>query len=259
VLVLALYGLFVGTPTGRELDAWVVRHDLEGWPDRAAEHLTALINPGTLALAVLAAVWAAYRYGRVGDGVRAALLIPASAGLARAVEATLGGLDPLGGESQRQLLGNWFYPSGHSAVVMALALAALLVAPAPRRPVVALWGGVGASVFGYLTFAEGSHHHPSDVVGGFLIALALAGIATMRRPEPDRGAPSRNRRTTAKVWTVLAAIAGASLVLLPAWLLSAPLGPLQPPLLLAGSLVSAAAFLIVWTYERLLDRPRELL
>jgi hypothetical protein len=48
----------------------------------------------------------------------------------------------------------------------------------------------------------------------------------------------------------------ASLALTPAWLLSVELGPLQPPPLLAGALVSAAAFLIVATYERVLDRPR---
>ena len=253
-LVLALYALFVGTAAGRELDGWVVRHDLEGLPDRVAEHVTALVNPATLALAVLALIWVAHRYGRLADGVRAVLLIPASAALARGLEALLGGLDPLGGESKRQLVGNWFYPSGHAAVAMALALAALLVAPPRSRPAVALWGGVWASVYGYLTFAEGSHHHPSDVVGGFLIALALAGIAAMRRPERDQRATNRSARTTRRVVTVLAAVVAASLALLPAWLLSVPLGPVQPPLLLAGSLVSAAAFLIVSTYERVLDR-----
>jgi membrane-associated phospholipid phosphatase len=258
VLALALYALFVGTSAGRELDGWVVRHGLEGLPDRAAEHVTALLNPATLALALLAVIWVAYRYGRLGDGIRAALLIPASAGLARALEALLGGLDPLGGESQRLLLGNWFYPSGHSAVAMSLALAALLVAPARRRPAVAFWGGVWASILGYLTFAEGFHHHPSDVVGGFLIALALASIAVVGRHERDQGVTSRGRGMTARVVKVLAAIVAASLALLPAWLLSVPLGPVQPPLLLAGAAVSAAAFLIVSTYERLLDRPREL-
>jgi hypothetical protein len=142
---------------------------------------------------------------------------------------------------------------------MALALGALLVAPPPSRPAVALWGGFGASVFGYLTFAENYHHHPSDVVGGFLIALALAGIAAVRRPERDQGKTSRSAGTTTRVVTALGAIVAASVVLLPAWLLSVPLGPLQPPLLLAGAVVSAAAFLMVATYERLLDRPHELL
>jgi membrane-associated phospholipid phosphatase len=257
VLVLALYALFVGTPAGRELDAFVVRNDLEGWPDRVAEHLTAVINPATLALAVLAIIWVAYRSRRLGDGVRAALLIPAAAALAQGLEAALGGLDPLRGESERQLLGNWFYPSGHAAVAMALALAALLLAPARSRPAVALWGGVWVSVFGYLTFAEGSHHHPSDVVGGFLVALALASIAVVGRPERDQDATAPHGWPTTRVAMVLAAIAAASLTLLPAWLLSVPLGPVQPPLLLAGSVVSAAAFLIVSTYERVLDRPRE--
>src|ERR671937_1866125 len=45
VLALALYALFVGTAAGREVDGWVVRHGMKGLPDRAAEHVTALINP----------------------------------------------------------------------------------------------------------------------------------------------------------------------------------------------------------------------
>ena len=201
-------------------------------------------------------MWVAHRDGRLADGVRAGLLISASAGLAKALEAALGGPDLLGGESERHLLGHWFYPSGHAAVAMSLSLAALLVAPPRSRPAVALWASIGVSLFGYLTFAEGHYHHPSDVVGGFLVALALASIALVGLHEPDQAATSRSYRTAIRVVTVLAAIAVAALALLPAWLLSVPLGPLQPPLLLAGSLVSAAVFLIVSTYERLLDPLR---
>ena len=256
VLVLVLYALFVGTDAGREVDGWVVDHHLGGWADRVAEHLSRVINPLTVPLAALAIVWVAHRHGRLADGVRAGLLIPASAGLAKVLEAALGSADLLGGESERHLQGHWFYPSGHAAVAMSLALAALLVAPPRSRPAVALWGAIGVSLFGYLTFAEGHYHHPSDVVGGFLVALALASVALVGRHEPDQAATSRSSRTTIRVVTVLAAIAAAALALLPAWLLSVPMGPLQPPLLLAGSLVSAAVFLIVSTYERLLDGPR---
>jgi membrane-associated phospholipid phosphatase len=253
-LFLVVYAVFVGTPAGRGLDAVVVRHDLEGWPDRLAEHLTALISPPTLALAVIVLMWVAYRCGRPADGIRAAVLVPAAGALAQALEAVLGDLDPLRGETARQL-GAWFYPSGHSAIAMSLSLAALLVAPARSRSVVMLWGGIWASVSGWLIYAEGSHHHPSDVLGGFLIALALAGLAAVRRPARDQGAPPRRGLPTTRIAAALGAIAGASLVLMPAWLLSVPLGPLQPPLLLSGALVSAAAFLIVSIYEHVLDRP----
>ena len=252
-LFLAVYVVFVGTPAGRWLDAVVVRNELEGWPDSLAEHLTGLINPATVALAVVALIWVAHRSGRPEDGIRAAVLIAASGPLAQALEAILGGVDPLGGESARQL-GDSFYPSGHSAVAMSLSLAALLVAPARSRPAVMLWGGAWASISGYLIYAQ-EHHHPSDVVGAFLIALALAAVVAMRRPR-DRGAPRQLRLPTTRIGAVLGAIVAASLALTPAWLLSVELGPLQPPPLLAGALVSAAAFLIVATYERVLDRPR---
>src|SRR5688500_5683856 len=101
VLVFVLYALFVGTAAGREVDAFVVRHHLGGWADRLAERLTRVINPLTVPLAVLAIVGVAHRHGRLADGVRAGLLIPASAGLAKALEAALGGPDLLGGESER--------------------------------------------------------------------------------------------------------------------------------------------------------------
>jgi membrane-associated phospholipid phosphatase len=252
-LFLVVYAAFVGTAAGRWLDAVVVRNELEGWPDTLSEHLTALINPATVALALVALIWLAHRSGRPADGIRAAVLVAASGPLAQALEAALGGVDPLARESARQL-GDSFYPSGHSAVAMSLSLAALLVAPARSRPAVTLWGGVWASISGYLIYAQ-EHHHPSDVVGAFLIALALAAAVAFRRPR-DRDAPRQLHLPTTRIGLVLGAIAAASLALMPAWLLSVPMGPFQPPALLAGPLVSAAAFLIVATYERVLDQPR---
>jgi hypothetical protein len=138
---------------------------------------------------------------------------------------------------------------------MSLALCAVLVSPRRMRPAVSVGGAAFTIAVAYTLLAFG-WHYPSDVLGGFLIALALAAVAAMRRPR-DRGAPRQPRLPTTRIGAVLGAIAAASLVLMPLWLLSSvELGPLQPPLLLAGALMSAAAFVIVSTYERVLDRPR---
>jgi membrane-associated phospholipid phosphatase len=63
------------------------------------------------------------------------------------------------------------YPSGHSTVAMAVAIAALLVAPHHWRGVVGLVGLAYASAVGTATLVVG-WHRPSDVIGGFSVAIA---------------------------------------------------------------------------------------
>jgi membrane-associated phospholipid phosphatase len=253
-LFVAVYAIFASTPLGRALDADVLRHHLEGVWDRMAELVAALVSPPTTALAVVVLVWVAYRSGRPADGIRAAALVAASAALAAALEAVLGSLDPLRAEAAREL-GRSFYPSGHAAVAMSLSLAALIVAPARSRPTVMLAAGVWSSVSGWVIFATRSHH-PSDVLGGFLLALALAGIAAVRRPQRDEAAPQGRSLPGTRIAAVLGAMAATALILEPARLLSIPLGPLEPALLLAGVVLSAAAFLIVSAFTRVLEGER---
>lgn len=74
------------------------------------------------------------------------------------------------------------WPSGHATAAMSLALAFVLAAPAPRRPVVAALGAVFAVAVSY-SFLTLGWHYPSDVLGGFLVALlwtqlAVAGLLT---------------------------------------------------------------------------------
>jgi membrane-associated phospholipid phosphatase len=253
-LFVAVYAIFASTPLGRALDADVVRHHLEGVWDRMAELVAALVSPPTTALAVVVLVWVAHRSGRPADGIRAAALVAASPAVAAALEAVLGSLDPLRAEAAREL-GRSFYPSGHAAVAMSLSLAALIVAPARGRPKVMLAAGVWSSVSGWVIFATRSHH-PSDVLGGFLLALALASIAVMRRPQRDEAAPRGRSLPGTRIAAVLGAVAATALILEPARWLSIPLGPLDPALLLAGVVLSAAAFLIVSAFARVLEGER---
>jgi membrane-associated phospholipid phosphatase len=78
------------------------------------------------------------------------------------------------------------FPSGHATTAMAIALAAVLVAPRSWRPAVsfaaasyALAVGVSAVIIGV--------HFPSDVLGGFLVAgsFGLLAVAAVRATDRE--------------------------------------------------------------------------
>jgi hypothetical protein len=79
------------------------------------------------------------------------------------------------------------WPSGHATAAMTLALAAVLVAPRARRPLVAVAGGAFAVAVGVAVVAL-HWHFPSDVVGGYLVAAtwSLVVAAALRALEPGR-------------------------------------------------------------------------
>lgn len=91
------------------------------------------------------------------------------------------------------------WPSGHATAAMAIALCAVLVAPARWRPVVAAIGGLFAIAIAYAILAL-SWHFPSDIVGGYLSALTwtLSGVAVLcwweeRAPVTVRADPGPTR------------------------------------------------------------------
>lgn len=61
----------------------------------------------------------------------------------------------------------WSFPSGHSATILSLALAAGAICPRWRRPLLLLAGTVAASR------VIVTAHYPSDVLGGLLIASMI--------------------------------------------------------------------------------------
>jgi membrane-associated phospholipid phosphatase len=68
------------------------------------------------------------------------------------------------------------WPSGHSTAALALVLSAVLVAPARLRPLVAVFGAAFAAAVGcFLLILE--WHMPSDVLGGFLVAMLWTALA----------------------------------------------------------------------------------
>jgi membrane-associated phospholipid phosphatase len=105
----------------------------------------------------------------------------------------------------------WFvppasWPSGHSTAAMALALAAVLCAPARLRPAIATAGAGLAVAVGYSVVATGMHY-PSDVLGGFLMAAAwgMATVAALLAAERWRPSPVRPAGERVSVGVVLGA------------------------------------------------------
>jgi len=114
--------------------------------------------------------------------------------------ALLMGLAPLTSERLKPLLahphiqigiihiGAASWPSGHATAALSLVFAAVLVAPARLRPLVAGVGAAFALAVGCALLIL-AWHMPSDVLGGYLVAsfwaaLALAGLRAGERRWP---------------------------------------------------------------------------
>jgi membrane-associated phospholipid phosphatase len=72
------------------------------------------------------------------------------------------------------------WPSGHATAAMSLSLCLVLAAPARLRPVAAAVGAAFAVAVSY-SFLTLGWHYPSDVFGGFLVAMTwtLLGVAAL--------------------------------------------------------------------------------
>jgi len=176
--LLALVGLYAfaaGTDAGRELDNATVRYYLfvhDGLRDvaTALAHLAGIVVLLPAGLALVLFAWS--RDGR-RPAIAAGALIVGSIASARLLKALLGELQPLGSEWPRYY-GPGYFPSGHGAGAMGLVLAAILLARSGRlRAAIALGAGAGVGVVG-LTHVVGLSHHPTDLLGGYLLAGAWA-------------------------------------------------------------------------------------
>lgn len=188
--VALVYALFVGTNAGRAVDDFLVDNLDEGGWERGADAVVGVFN--FITVPVLGAVIVATALGSGGPAtaLRVVVLIVGASLTARGLEELLGTIDPLGAESERDL-GSGFYPSGHAAVIASLCLAAVLAAPPRcRRQVAAGAAGAAAILLGWALPVGGSHH-PSDVLGGALVALGWAAVC-WRRGGSQTGPESRH-------------------------------------------------------------------
>src|SRR3954454_167884 len=85
------------------------------------------------------------------------------------------------------------FPSGHATAAMALAFAAVLVAPRAYRPIVAVVSG-GFALAVSVSILVLNWHYPSDVVGGQLLACTWCLIALAALRWPERGSMRRAAR-----------------------------------------------------------------
>jgi len=81
------------------------------------------------------------------------------------------------------------WPSGHSTAALALVLCAALVAPARLRPLVLGLGVAFAAAVGCSLLIL-AWHMPSDVVGGYLVALLWMALAVAGLRATDRRRPA---------------------------------------------------------------------
>lgn len=113
--------------------------------------------------------------------------------------------------------GSW--PSGHATASMAVALCAILVAPARLRPLVSGLGAVYTLAVCFTLLVAG-WHFPSDVIAGYLMAatwtaFAVAALWASDIRWPSRaGTPARVPAQYAVAPALAVAVAGVGLFLL---------------------------------------------
>ncbi|MFJ7204983.1 phosphatase PAP2 family protein [Streptomyces sp. NPDC098789] len=217
-LAVAAYLIAVRTSGGQRWENAVLLSGGGGrlGPTAAVEHALGTLTAGSLGVAVVAVVTVGVIRRRYLLAAVAGGSVVATALAARILKGTLLTrplLDIGHGAPVHNSL-----PSGHSAIAMSVAAAALLVTPAGRwRPLV---GGpvlAWAVAMGACTVVAG-WHRPSDVVTGNLLALGTAALAVLllgvaghvraARPREDG-----RRRVLVVPLAVLAAVgAGAALL-----------------------------------------------
>jgi membrane-associated phospholipid phosphatase len=105
------------------------------------------------------------------------------------------------------------FPSGHATASMALALSAVLVAGRRWRPLVAIAGALFAVGVSYSLLSLG-WHYPSDVLAGYLVAMAWTGVVVAGLTWQESRDPARApRRPLPRVeWAPALALAGLVVV-----------------------------------------------
>lgn len=206
--------VFVWTPPGQRLDAWLLpRADRGGGfeqrdmpVDGAVSVLSLLGEPVLLGaflvvILLLGVLRRRWRLGVAGAGVVLGSTLVANVLKAAIPRPELG----VPGSTTHNS-----FPSGHVTVATSLLLAVLLVVPARARGWVALLGTAGVSVVGAATMIAGWHRF-SDLVGGLLVSAAVLGLALALLPaEPesrDAGAGSAAMVFLAPVFTAFGAAA----------------------------------------------------
>ncbi len=192
VLALAVVWAIAELVPAAQLKDAVALHDftLLGRPrvDTLANFLLHLLDPLQFALWGVALVALALARERPRVAVAIALLMPLA-------PLTSELLKPLLAHPHVQIgpavhIGPASWPSGHSTAAMTLALSAVLVAPARLRAPVAWMGGAFTLAVGCSLLIL-AWHMPSDVLGGYLVAIFWTSLAVAALRAGERRWPTR--------------------------------------------------------------------
>lgn len=188
LLAAAVWWVAFRTGHGGTADARILR-DLAVVQDSRAEPLLQLtaflcnVAPYAL-LALLVGIVAYVQRGPRGALVIAAVVVGANA-VTQVLKDTLAEDRVPGAGTTAVHVDPASWPSGHATASLVLVLCALLVAPRAARPVVAAVGAVFTAGVALAVVALG-WHFPSDVVGGWLVALVGAGVGAACLPSAAR-------------------------------------------------------------------------
>ncbi len=181
---------------------------------------------------------------RAADALTAAAIVALSIGFAEVLKRAWPevGLRAHGSEPT--------FPSGHVAAATATCCVALVLVESRHRWIALLLCAGTAATVGVAAAAEGGHL-PSDVLGGHLLAVAIAaGVVAMRQLAAEHGLSVPPRPTAGGLWLAVAAAAVAGGALL-AGLLFPGGGGLgfvvvdRPSTVAAAATLGAAAALLV--------------
>lgn len=188
LLVLAVHQAFVMTGRGQLVDAAALqgaqigrRHIIE-----AVQQVLNVVSVGALAAAGLAAGAVALLRGRIAlAAVAVAVVLGSNVTTQLLKHKVLERPDlalPAAGLSGNTL------PSGHTTVAMSVGVAAVLVAPARARGVVAILAAAYGAATGVATLSAG-HHRPSDAIAACLVvgawAAGLGAFVLVAAPAED--------------------------------------------------------------------------
>jgi membrane-associated phospholipid phosphatase len=181
--VVVLYLLVVRTYWGQRLDEHsFVGHDFFASRAAQADSFLRIVSIGSLLLAVVLVAAVAVVRRRPRLAIFAAASIGVSVLATEILKHSL--------LERPNLVASFIfdnsYPSGHTTVGMAVAVAAMLVVPRRLLVPTAIGAGLFGSAFGVAVVAAG-WHRPSDAVGAFLVVIAVgAAFAALSHAFPDR-------------------------------------------------------------------------
>lgn len=245
--VIAFVGVLLAAywvPAGRWADGWAI-HGLLGlqrpWLNTWASRVVHLADVGPFVAATAALVGVALMRDRPRHAAAVVVLLAGSSVTSQVLKAVLAHPrhHAFLGHAQLDAAS---YPSGHATASMALAFAALLVAPRVIRPLVALVGALFT-----LAISESAMllawHFPSDIIGGYLLAtvfacLTVAALGAAAQRWPERTVREAARRALAG--TVASRLAAGTALALAGGAVGAAVAERAPALQFADRHTTAA-------------------